>query len=102
MVETAGGGGFWNPLERAPEKVLADVRSGYVSVEAARRDYGVAIKQSGRRFELDSAATAELRGIEKSVGRFGLSPAKAPRRKGWAGRSDIRRCGESAGQNSSK
>ena len=42
--------------------MLADVRSGYVSVEAARRDYGVAIRQSGRRFELDNAATAELRG----------------------------------------
>ena len=42
-------------------KVLADVRSGYVSVDAARRDYGVAIRQDGRRFELDSAATAELR-----------------------------------------
>ena len=61
LVETAGGGGFWNPLEREPDKVLADVRSGYVSVDAARRDYGVAIMQSGRRFELDSAATAELR-----------------------------------------
>src|ERR1700720_4593819 len=28
LVETAGGGGFWNPLERDPERVLADVRSG--------------------------------------------------------------------------
>ncbi|MEO6165233.1 MAG: hydantoinase B/oxoprolinase family protein [Candidatus Binatia bacterium] len=64
LVETAGGGGFWNPLEREPEKVLADVRSGYVSVDAARRDYGVEIIQSGRRFELDSAATAELRGAK--------------------------------------
>ena len=66
-IETGGGGGFWNPVEREPEKVLADVRSGYVSVEAARRDYRVAIRQDGRRFELDSAATAELRrnqGIE--------------------------------------
>src|SRR3990170_4202962 len=60
-VQTGGGGGFWNPLERSPEKVLADVRSGYVSVEAARRDYGVAIRQLGRRFELDTAATAALR-----------------------------------------
>ncbi len=61
LVETAGGGGFWDPLDRPPEKVLADVRSGYVSVEAARRDYGVAITQHGRRFELDGAATVELR-----------------------------------------
>ncbi|HEX9454635.1 MAG TPA: hydantoinase B/oxoprolinase family protein [Candidatus Binatia bacterium] len=61
LVETAGGGGFWNPLDREPEKVLADVRSGYVSLEAARRDYGVVISQVGRRFELDGEATADLR-----------------------------------------
>jgi hypothetical protein len=30
-------------------------------VEAAQRDYGVVIQQRGRRFELDVAATAELR-----------------------------------------
>jgi N-methylhydantoinase B len=61
-IETGGGGGFWSAREREPEKVLADVRSGYVSVEAARRDYGVAIRQQGRRFELDAIATATLRG----------------------------------------
>jgi N-methylhydantoinase B len=60
-VETAGGGGFWNALDRPAKKVLADVRSGYVSLEAARRDYGVAITQSGRKFELDIEATAVLR-----------------------------------------
>src|SRR5262245_3627988 len=60
-VETAGGGGFWSPLERPAEHVLADVRSGYVSVEAARRDYGVVIHQQGRRFELDVESTAKLR-----------------------------------------
>ena len=61
LIETAGGGGFWNSFERDPERVLADVRAGYVSVEAAQRDYGVVIQQRGRRFELDGAATAELR-----------------------------------------
>jgi N-methylhydantoinase B len=60
-VETAGGGGFWNPFERPAERVLADVRSGYVSLEAARRDYGVVVRQSGRRFELDVEATLGLR-----------------------------------------
>jgi N-methylhydantoinase B len=60
-VETAGGGGFWNPLERPAERVLADVRSGYVSLASARRDYGVVIHQQGRRFELDVGATTKLR-----------------------------------------
>ena len=61
LVEVGGGGGFWSPLERDPERVLNDVRSGYVSLEAARRDYGVIIHQQGRRFELDGEATNTLR-----------------------------------------
>jgi N-methylhydantoinase B len=61
VIDTAGGGGFWNPLDRDPERVLADVRSGYVSREAAQSDYGVVIHQHGRRFDLDHQATAELR-----------------------------------------
>ena len=61
IIDTAGGGGFWNAFERDPERVLADVRSGYVSLEAAQRDYGVVIQQHGRRFELDVEATTELR-----------------------------------------
>jgi N-methylhydantoinase B len=60
LVEVGGGGGFWDPFERDPDWVLADVRSGYVSLESARRDYGVMIHQYGRRFELDMEAT-ELR-----------------------------------------
>ena len=60
-VETAGGGGFWNPLERRAERVLSDVRSGYVSLQAAERDYGVVIRQNGREFELDAGATEALR-----------------------------------------
>ena len=39
--EVPGSGGFGPPSERDPEKVRADVRDGYVSVESARRDYGV-------------------------------------------------------------
>ena len=61
LVEVGGGGGFWNALERDPQRVLADARSGYVSLESARRDYGVVIRQSGRRFELEVEATAEMR-----------------------------------------
>jgi N-methylhydantoinase B len=41
------GGGFGDPLKRAVERVVADVRDGMVSREAALRDYGVEIKGSG-------------------------------------------------------
>lgn len=37
----AGGGGYGEPRERSRQAVLADVRAGVVSLEAARRDYGV-------------------------------------------------------------
>jgi N-methylhydantoinase B len=61
-----GGGGFWSPLERDPERVVQDVRSGYVSLESAERDYGVIVRQQGRRFTLDRAATEELRTTRRS------------------------------------
>lgn len=38
-VRTGGGGGFGDPRARPAEKVLDDVRNGYVSEEAAARDY---------------------------------------------------------------
>jgi N-methylhydantoinase B len=61
LIETAGGGGFWNPLEREPARVLGDARSGYISLDAARREYGVVIHRKGRRFEIDEDATKDLR-----------------------------------------
>jgi N-methylhydantoinase B len=61
LIEVGGGGGFWNALERDPARVLADVRSGYVSLAAARSDYGVVILQNERRYELDIKATEVLR-----------------------------------------
>lgn len=61
ITETGGGGGFGSPLERDPQRVLADVRSGYVSLEAARRHYGIVIQQDGRHFSVDLAATSRLR-----------------------------------------
>ena len=38
-----GGGGYGDPKERSRELVLADVKNGLVSREAAARDYGVVI-----------------------------------------------------------
>jgi N-methylhydantoinase B len=61
LVEVGGGGGYLSPLERDPERVLADVLAGYVSLEAARRDYGVVINQKGRCFKIDHESTQDLR-----------------------------------------
>lgn len=40
---SSGGGGLGDPLTRAPAAVLADVVDGYVSIERALKDYGVAV-----------------------------------------------------------
>jgi N-methylhydantoinase B len=41
IVETGGGGGYGSPSDRPRELVERDLRRGYVSVEAAERDYRV-------------------------------------------------------------
>lgn len=61
--EHGGGGGYGDPRERDPERVLADVLEGYVSVEAAREHYGVAFSgtvEDGT-LAVDAAETARLR-----------------------------------------
>jgi len=57
-LDTPGGGGFGDPFEREPERVLADVREGYVSREAAEKDYGVVVTETEHDFVVDAAATA--------------------------------------------
>lgn len=65
-----GGGGFGSPFERDPKHVLADVVEGYVSIEAAKVDYGVVIEFTGNAkslvrlpadYQLNSAETEKLR-----------------------------------------
>ena len=57
MMESSGGGGFGDPLERDPARVAADLAEGYVTAASAERDYGV-VWRGGR---VDDAATAALR-----------------------------------------
>jgi N-methylhydantoinase B len=40
---TATGGGYGDPLNRPVEKVLLDVKNGYITLEQAERDYGVVL-----------------------------------------------------------
>jgi len=46
-LDPPGGGGYGDPKERDPESLLRDVVDGYVSVEAAEREYGVKIEYTG-------------------------------------------------------
>jgi N-methylhydantoinase B len=56
-LRTAGAGGYGNPIDREPHRVLDDVRRGLVSIEAARASYGVALVGD----EVDERQTAKLR-----------------------------------------
>jgi N-methylhydantoinase B len=40
VLETGGGGGYGPPAERSRDAVARDIVRGYVSREAAARDYG--------------------------------------------------------------
>jgi N-methylhydantoinase B/oxoprolinase/acetone carboxylase alpha subunit len=54
-----GGGGFGDPFEREPDRVLEDVRRGIVTLEHAAEDYGIVVRSdlSG----IDDVATARRR-----------------------------------------
>jgi N-methylhydantoinase B/oxoprolinase/acetone carboxylase alpha subunit len=53
-----GGGGYGDPIERDPQKVASDVKNRYISLDAAKRIYGVIVKDD---FTVDEIATYNLR-----------------------------------------
>ena len=65
IIRSAGGGGWGDPLDRDPMRVIEDIRDGMVSAEAARAEYGVVAKLNGGdgldAVQLDRAATEALR-----------------------------------------
>jgi N-methylhydantoinase B len=63
MYDYGGGGGWGDPFDRDPQAVLDDVLDEYVSVDGARRDYGVVLTGSldDLTLALDEPATEQLR-----------------------------------------
>ena len=57
--ELAGAGGWGDPLERDPKRVLKDVRNDFVSAASAGDDYGVVVDT--RAWTVDQAATKKRR-----------------------------------------
>ncbi|MBI3964424.1 MAG: hydantoinase B/oxoprolinase family protein [Chloroflexi bacterium] len=74
--EMPGPGGWGDPLDREPWRVLRDVRNEFVSLESARDDYGVVIDPAA--WTVDSIATAELR-VQLRAARSWLEPPKVLR-----------------------
>src|SRR5262249_56413456 len=61
-IETTGGGGWGDPLDREPDLVGLDVLQGKVSTGAARETYGVIVQViDGAAVRIDASATAALR-----------------------------------------
>jgi N-methylhydantoinase B len=56
-LDSPGGGGYGDPLSRPPDRVLADLREGFVSPAAAERQYGVVLTKE----QVDETATERKR-----------------------------------------
>ncbi len=85
---TAGGGGYGDPLERDPEKVREDVADDYVSLERARKDYGVVLRVVDRdlaEYEVDRAATERERARIRAERRGWLRRRSAGSRTTFSG-----------------
>jgi len=54
---TASGGGYGDPLNRDPARVMEDLRDQKVTIEGAERDYGVVVREG----VVDETATTDLR-----------------------------------------
>jgi N-methylhydantoinase B len=71
IVRSGGGGGHGAPEGRDPELVAWDVKNGYISEQAAREIYKVAVRPNG---SVDTESTSALRGRRyagKSSGKMG-------------------------------
>jgi len=83
-ITSCGGGGWGDPYRRDPELVLRDVRQGFVSTEAAEREYGVVIRDG----QADPEATERLRagrGAKNpgAEGYFDFGPERAAYEAVW-------------------
>ena len=65
FAQSGAGGGWGDPLRRAPGRVLDDVRDGYVSINGAKQNYCVVIDAAT--MTIDAAATASLRADRSRV-----------------------------------
>ena len=76
-----GGGGRGSPLDRETDRVAQDVERGYVSVEAAKAEYGVVLTDG----VVDEPGTAALRqGMQRHIDHFDFGPERTVYEKTWS------------------
>jgi N-methylhydantoinase B len=78
-IVSPGGGGRGDPFTRDPEAVLRDVQAGLVTLEGARRDYGVAMTEDA----VDPAGTAALRARRPPRPDFDPGPFRTAHEARW-------------------
>jgi N-methylhydantoinase B len=78
-IISPGGGGRGDPMAREPEAVLRDVRAGRLSEAAAKRDYGVALRDG----TVDADATSALRASAVPRAGFDGGPERAAHEARW-------------------
>ena len=75
QLNLPGGGGYGNPFQRPIALVYNDVVNGYISLEAAKQDYGVVIHYLGSKeqlvrppklYQVDEEATQALRATHEA------------------------------------
>ena len=66
ILRSGGGGGYGSPLDRDPATLERDVRCGYVTREAAEKNYGAVFKPDS--LELDMTAMQSKRAAMKQQG----------------------------------
>jgi N-methylhydantoinase B len=75
LIRCAGSGGYGDPLEREPDRVLKDVIDGYITAKAARELYGVALSHDNRK--IDAASTVAQRQRMRAARQEGKAAAVA-------------------------
>ena len=60
-LRSGGGGGWGDPRGRDPERVLGDVRNGFIGAEEARTHYGVTVIEDQDGWRVDEKQTNILR-----------------------------------------
>jgi len=79
LMESSGGGGFGDPLERDPALVLADLAEGYVTPGAAQTIYGVVLTGGALDVPATAARRAEIRAGRPRVRLSAAAEAQAAR-----------------------
>lgn len=65
-LELPGGGGMGDPLERDPESVLRDIRSGVITERSAEKSFGVVLTRDRKQVDRDATARRRSRVSEEA------------------------------------